>query len=70
LHAGVSSRTSTRRTDKMNGKDKDVHSLPRDDLYLKQGQQTDLPEASELRRRTVIDNGKMLSSFCSSHFLS
>jgi plant G-box-binding factor len=54
----------------MNGKDKDVHSLPQDDLYLKQGQQTDLPEASELRRRTVIDNGKMLSSFCSSHFLS
>ncbi|CAD6252010.1 unnamed protein product [Miscanthus lutarioriparius] len=56
LHAGGSSRTSTRRTDKMNGRDKDVHSL-RDDLYLKQGQQTDLPEALELRRRTMIDNG-------------
>jgi len=64
LHAGGSSRTSTRRTDKMNGRDKDVHSL-RDDLYLKQGQQTDLPEALELRRRTMIDNGKMLSSVCS-----
>ncbi|CAD6341816.1 unnamed protein product [Miscanthus lutarioriparius] len=36
--------------------DKDVHSL-RDDLYLKQGQQTDLAEALELRCRTMIDNG-------------
>ncbi|XP_066324839.1 protein SENSITIVE TO UV 2-like isoform X2 [Miscanthus floridulus] len=56
LHAGGSCRTSTRRTDKMNGRDKDVHSL-RDDLYLKQGQQTDLAEALELRCRTMIDNG-------------
>jgi hypothetical protein len=60
LHTGVSSR----RTDKMSGKDKDAHSL-RDDLYLKQGHQTDLLEALELRRRTMIDNGKMLCSFCS-----
>ncbi|CAD6248215.1 unnamed protein product [Miscanthus lutarioriparius] len=56
LHAGGSCRTSTRRTDNMNGRDKDVHSL-RDDLYLKQGQQTDLAEALELRCRTMIDNG-------------
>lgn len=69
LHAGGSFGTSTRRTDKMNGKDKDVHSL-QDDLYLKQGHLTDLPEAFELRRRTMMDNGKVLSSFCSRHFLS
>ncbi|AQK60880.1 protein dimerizations [Zea mays] len=60
LHTGVSSR----RTDKMSGKDKDAHSL-RDDLYLKQGHQTDLLEALELRRRTMIDNGMSTSGVVS-----
>ncbi|XP_021314709.1 uncharacterized protein LOC8055087 isoform X2 [Sorghum bicolor] len=64
LHAGGSSRTSTRRTYKMNGKDKDVHSL-RDDLYLKEGHQTDLPEALELRCRTMTDNGTSTSGVVS-----
>ncbi|PUZ73892.1 hypothetical protein GQ55_1G022800 [Panicum hallii var. hallii] len=56
LHAGGSSWASTRRTDKTNGKDNDANSL-QVDLYLKHGDQTDLPEAMELRRRTMIDNG-------------
>lgn len=58
LHAGGSSWASTRRTDKTNGKDNDANSL-QVDPYLKHGDQTDLPEAMELRRRTMIDNGKI-----------
>jgi hypothetical protein len=67
LHAGGSSWASTRRTDKTNGKDNDANSL-QVDLYLKHGDQTDLPEAMELRRRTMIDNGKILSYFVSDTF--
>jgi len=56
LQAGGSSWPSTRRTNKTNGKDNDANSL-QVDLYLKHGDQTYLPEAMELRRRTMIDNG-------------
>ncbi|KAJ1277696.1 hypothetical protein BS78_04G023300 [Paspalum vaginatum] len=60
LHAGGSSGASTRRTDRMNGKDKDAHSL-RDDMYSKQGHRTDITEALEPRRPTMIDNGMSAS---------
>ena len=59
---------STRRTNKTNGKDNDANSL-QVDLYLKHGDQTYLPEAMELRRRTMIDNGKILSYFMADTFL-
>jgi len=64
LRAGASSGASTRRADRMNGKDKDAHSL-RDSMYLKQGHRNDIPEALESRHRTMIDNGMILISFCS-----
>ncbi|OEL18343.1 hypothetical protein BAE44_0020637 [Dichanthelium oligosanthes] len=44
------------RRDKTNGKDNDVHSL-QDEFYLKQRHQTDVPEALELKRLTMTDNG-------------
>ncbi|CAN6242893.1 unnamed protein product [Urochloa humidicola] len=56
LHAGGSSLASTRQADKANGKDKDANSL-QVDVYMKQGNQTDLPESMELRKHTMIDNG-------------
>ncbi|CAN6247332.1 unnamed protein product [Urochloa humidicola] len=56
LHAGGSSLTSTRQADKANGKDNDANSL-QVDLYMKQGNQTDLPKSVELRKHTMIDNG-------------
>jgi len=68
LQAGGSSWPSTRRTNKTNGKDNDANSL-QVDLYLKHGDQTYLPEAMELRRRTMIDNGKILSYFMADTFL-
>jgi hypothetical protein len=67
LHAGGSSWAFTRRADKINGKDNDANSL-QVDLYVKQGHQTDLPEAMELKRRTMIDNGNILSYFVADAF--
>jgi plant G-box-binding factor len=67
LHAGGSSWAFTRRADKINGKDNDANSL-QVDLYMKQGHQTDLPEAMELKRRTMIDNGNILSYFVADAF--
>ena len=68
LHADGPSWASSRRTDKTNGKDHDANSL-QVDLYLKRGDQTYLTEAMELRRRTMIDNGKILSYFMADTFL-
>ncbi|CAN6237008.1 unnamed protein product [Urochloa humidicola] len=56
LHAGGSSWASTKQADKKNGKDNNANSL-QVDLYMKQGNQTDLPESLELRRCAMIDNG-------------
>ena len=67
LHADGPSWASSRRTDKTNGKDNDANSL-QVDLYLKRGDQTYLTEAMELRRRTMIDKGEILSYFVADTF--
>ncbi|CAN6230181.1 unnamed protein product [Urochloa humidicola] len=56
LHAGGSSLASTRQADKANGKDNDANSL-QVALYMKQGNQTDLPKSVELMKHTMMDNG-------------
>ncbi|KAG8076651.1 hypothetical protein GUJ93_ZPchr0006g45963 [Zizania palustris] len=74
LHAGGSDWASTRRMEKLNGKNKELSS-PRDGFYLNQRNQTDVSEALDLKHRTLVDNrtiasGRVTLEECAPHIES